>query len=170
MKLRTLIIACSLLSGTVVAEELKVKMRDVSTGELVGKVVINSNTHGVVFTPDISGLPAGLHGFHVHENASCQSSTKNGKTVLGGGAGGHYDPEKTEKHGYPWTHGNHLGDLPALYVDMNGVANQPVLAPRLKLSDVKGRALMIHAGGDNHSDHPKVLGGGGTRIACGVIN
>jgi Cu-Zn family superoxide dismutase len=28
---------------------------------------------------------------------------------------------------------------------------------------------MVHAGGDNHSDHPQPLGGGGGRIACGVI-
>ena len=28
---------------------------------------------------------------------------------------------------------------------------------------------MIHAGGDNYSDLPKPLGGGGDRIACGVI-
>jgi Cu-Zn family superoxide dismutase len=27
----------------------------------------------------------------------------------------------------------------------------------------------VHAGGDNHSDHPAVLGGGGARVACGVI-
>jgi Cu-Zn family superoxide dismutase len=44
-----------------------------------------------------------------------------------------------------------------------------VLAPRLKLSDVKGKALMVHAGGDNHSDHPAPLGGGGARIVCGII-
>ncbi len=30
---------------------------------------------------------------------------------------------------------------------MKGNVEQPVLAPRLKLSDLKGRALMIHAGG-----------------------
>jgi hypothetical protein len=34
----------------------------------------------------------------------------------------------------------------------------------LKLSDIEGRALMIHAGGDNYSDTPKPLGGGGDRI------
>lgn len=28
---------------------------------------------------------------------------------------------------------------------------------------------MVHAGGDNHSDHPQPLGGGGARFACGVI-
>jgi Cu-Zn family superoxide dismutase len=27
---------------------------------------------------------------------------------------------------------------------------------------------MIHAGGDNHSDHPAMLGGGGARMVCGV--
>ena len=42
-------------------------------------------------------------------------------------------------------------------------------ANRLKVADVKGRALMIHAGGDNYSDQPKPLGGGGARVACGVI-
>jgi Cu-Zn family superoxide dismutase len=28
---------------------------------------------------------------------------------------------------------------------------------------------MIHAGGDNYSDQPVPLGGGGARIACGVV-
>jgi len=38
-----------------------------------------------------------------------------------------------------------------------------------KLADLAGHSLMIHAGGDNHSDHPMPLGGGGARIACGVV-
>ena len=28
---------------------------------------------------------------------------------------------------------------------------------------------MVHMGGDNHSDHPAPLGGGGARVACDVI-
>jgi Cu-Zn family superoxide dismutase len=28
---------------------------------------------------------------------------------------------------------------------------------------------MVHTGGDNYSDTPAPLGGGGARIACGVI-
>ena len=83
-------------------------------------------------------------------------------------AGGHYDPEETGHHGTPWGDG-HLGDLPALYVDDDGMATLPVLAPRPDMDDLKGRALMIHAGGDNYSDQPKPLGGGGARVACGVI-
>ena len=37
------------------------------------------------------------------------------------------------------------------------------------LGQLAGKALMIHAGGDNYSDEPKPLGGGGARVACGVI-
>jgi Cu-Zn family superoxide dismutase len=84
------------------------------------------------------------------------------------GAGGHLDPAGSKKHGEPWGDG-HLGDLPPLYVAADGSAAQPVLGPRLKLADVKGRSLMVHAGGDNHADHPAPLGGGGARVACGVI-
>ncbi len=64
----------------------------------------------------------------------------------------------------------HLGDLPALYVTHDGKATYPVLAPRLsELKELDGRSLMLHAGGDNHDDHPEPLGGGGARIACGII-
>ncbi len=55
-----------------------------------------------------------------------------------------------------------------LVVNKDGNATQAVVAPRLKkLSDVKDKALMVHVGGDNMSDQPKPLGGGGARYACG---
>jgi Cu-Zn family superoxide dismutase len=137
--------------------------------QAVGEVTITESSHGLVFTPSLKGLPAGVHGFHVHENPSCAAKEQNGKLVPAGAAGGHYDPAGTKKHGAPWGDG-HLGDLPALLVDATGNASTPVLAPRLKkLSDIQGRALMVHAGGDNHADHPAPLGGGGARMACGVI-
>jgi len=69
---------------------------------------------------------------------------------------------------FTWRDG-HMGDLPPLQVDGSGAAKKPVTAPRLKLGDVKNKALVIHAGGDNHADQPKPNGGGGERIACGVI-
>ena len=83
-------------------------------------------------------------------------------------AGGHFDPAKTGKHLGPYGDG-HLGDLPPLYVDAEGKSTVPVLAPRIKLSDIKGHSLMVHVGGDNFADHPHPLGGGGARIGCGVI-
>lgn len=137
-------------------------------GNPVGQIVIGESPYGVVFTPALSGLAPGLHGFHVHENPSCAPMEKDGKMVAALAAGGHYDPTGSKKHGLPWGDG-HLGDLPPLYVDGNGSGTSPVLAPRLKLADVKGRSLMIHVGGDNHADHPAPLGGGGARLACGVI-
>jgi Cu-Zn family superoxide dismutase len=69
------------------------------------------------------------------------------------------------KHEGPYGNG-HLGDLPALYANGDGTATHPVLAPRIKIADLKGRSLIIHAGGDNYSDHPKALGGGGV---CDII-
>ncbi|MGX3021009.1 superoxide dismutase [Cu-Zn] SodC [Ursidibacter sp. B-7004-1] len=152
--------------------EVKVQQLDPQNGNKdVGVVTITESSYGLVFTPNLTGLSHGLHGFHIHENPSCDPKEKDGKLVAGLGAGGHWDPKGTKKHGFPWVDDAHLGDLPALTVDHDGNATNPVLAPRLKkLDEVKGRSLMIHAGGDNHSDHPAPLGGGGPRIACGVIN
>lgn len=127
---------------------------------LLGEVVFEDSDFGLLIKPQLSGLPAGnLHGFHIHEHPDCGDH--------GMSAGGHFDPEKTNSHQGPYGKG-HLGDLPALAVDSKGAANTPILAPRLKTSDIQGHALMIHAGGDNYSDTPP-LGGGGARIGCGKI-
>ena len=153
------------------AAEVTVTMNQVSEagiGAALGKVVISESKYGLVFTPALTGVAPGLHGFHVHQYGDCSTKEKDGKMIPAFGAGGHFDPEGTNRHGTPWGDG-HVGDLPALYVDASGNASQPVLAPRLKLSDLKSRALMIHVGGDNHSDHPAALGGGGARMVCGTM-
>jgi Cu-Zn family superoxide dismutase len=138
-------------------------------GSSVGQVVVSETPYGLVFSPALAGLTPGLHGFHVHENPSCEAKEMNGKMVPALAAGGHFDPAGTKRHGLPWGDG-HLGDLPALFVDASGAASNPVLAPRLAMADLKGRSLMLHAGGDNHADHPAPLGGGGQRMVCGVIH
>jgi Cu-Zn family superoxide dismutase len=137
-------------------------------GAGIGQVSVFESEYGLVFIPSLQGLSPGIHGFHLHQNASCEPTEKDGKMIAAGAAGGHYDPTSANTHGAPWGQG-HLGDLPALCVGADGLAVHPVLAPRLKLSDLKGRALIVHAGGDNYSDHPAPLGGGGARITCGVI-
>ncbi len=137
-------------------------------GTSLGTVVAEDTRRGVVFTPDLSGLTPGIHGFHVHTNPSCAPKEQDGKSVPALAAGGHYDPSGSGKHEGPWGDG-HLGDLPALFVTAGGRSTHPVLAPRLRVSDLAGRSLMLHAGGDNHADHPEKLGGGGARIACGVV-
>lgn len=137
-------------------------------GSNVGQVTVSESKFGLVFTPALKTIAAGMHGFHLHQNPSCDPMEKDGKMVPALAAGGHYDPSDTKRHGTPWGDG-HLGDLPALYADAEGNANQAVLAPRLKMSDMAGRSLMVHVGSDNHADHPAPLGGGGARMACGVI-
>lgn len=102
-------------------------------GQDIGKVVISETPYGLLFTPSLKALPAGVHGFHVHEKGSCEPGMKDGKAVAALAAGGHFDPQKTGKHLGPYADG-HLGDLPAIYVTADGMANYPVLAPRLKKS------------------------------------
>ena len=137
-------------------------------GPNIGTVRIVETPYGLAFYPNLRALPAGLHGFHIHENPSCAPVERDGVSLPAMAAGGHLDPKATKRHGEPWGDG-HLGDLPPLFVANDGRSDQPVLAPRLKLSDVLNRSIMIHAGGDNHADHPMPLGGGGGRVACGVI-
>lgn len=151
--------------------QTRVEMHSVSkdgVGDSVGTVMTEDTDHGLLLTPDLSDLNAGIHGFHLHQNASCETSKSDGEVTPAGAAGGHFDPEETGTHQGPYSDEGHLGDLPALMVDEDGNATTPVLAPRLKESDLSGHAFMIHEGGDNYSDQPK-LGGGGSRVACGVI-
>ena len=170
---RTLIALMTLAcSAGVSAASQEVTLHQVSAqgvGEAVGKVTITETDYGLQFTPALSGMKPGIHGFHVHAKGSCEPGESQGKTVAAGAAGGHLDPQNSGKHLGPYADG-HIGDLPALYVTDDGKASYPVVAPRLKsLSDIKGKALMVHVGGDNHADHPEPLGGGGARLACGVI-
>jgi Cu-Zn family superoxide dismutase len=153
------------------AHEVIVKIHAVSAegiGKEIGTITATQTPYGVLFTPQLSDLPPGLRGFHLHENPSCEPAKKDDKMTPAQAAGSHYDPKKVAKHEGPYGEG-HMGDLAPLYVGPDGKATQPALSPRLKLKDLTGHALMIHAGGDNFSDKPEPLGGGGTRIACGVI-
>ena len=132
----------------------------------VGNVVAVKTPYGIAFYPNLKGLTPGLHGFPVHANGDCGATEKG----LAMKAGGHWDPKEAKRHSFPWDDAGHAGDLPSLYVDADGNATYPVLAPKLKsLDEIRGHALMVHVGGDNFHDHPKALGGGGARLACGVI-
>jgi Cu-Zn family superoxide dismutase len=116
------------------AETLNVEINAVTAqgiGESVGSVKIESNEYGLVFRPELADLQPGIHGFHIHAKGSCEPAEVDGKPTAAAAATGHWDPKNSGKHGEPWGDG-HMGDLPALYVDSEGKANQPVLAPRLK--------------------------------------
>lgn len=133
---------------------------DAADKAALGTVTFEAHQSGVLITPNLHGLAPGPHGFHLHAKPSCDEH--------GMAAGGHFDPAGTGVHLGPYAQG-HLGDLPVLWVDSEGKATTPVLAPRLSMSDLKGVSLMIHEGGDNYSDQPVKLGGGGAREGCAVI-
>jgi len=153
------------------AKKLKVTMNLITAegvGKSVGTVTVSESKDGVTLATDLKGLPPGEHGFHLHEKGSCDPGEKEGKKVAGGSAGAHFDPDATKAHKGPGG-GGHKGDLPKLEVSDKGVAKAKLEVAGLKLDDVAGRTLMIHAGGDNYSDTPKPLGGGGDRVVCGVV-
>ena len=62
------IIALGLTATTYAAES--VNMADLESGNSVGTIEISQSEYGVVFTPDLEGLPQGAHGFHIHTTAS----------------------------------------------------------------------------------------------------
>jgi len=125
----------------------------------LGTVSFEDTAKGLLITPVLAGLPAGVHGFHIHQHGNCGAA--------GMDAGSHFDPAKTDSHLGPEGQG-HKGDLPALTVSAEGTTSGTLLAPHLSTADVKGLAVMVHAGGDNYSNEPP-LGGGGARIGCGVV-
>ena len=143
------------------------KIDESGVGASIGTLKLQVTKSGLKVTPRLTGLPPGEHGFHVHANPACGAAEQNGKLTAGMAAGGHFDPMQTGKHLGPKGEG-HKGDLPVLVVDASGKATKAVIAPHLKVADVKGHAIVVHAGGDNYSDQPAPLGGGGARIACGV--
>ena len=81
------------------AEHLVIKMQilDQKKNKDAGEIVAVQTPYGVAFFPNLKGLEAGLHGFHIHENADCGKTDKG----LGMKAGGHWDPEKTTNHSLP---------------------------------------------------------------------
>lgn len=137
-------------------------------GKAVGTITLRENRSGVLMQLKVTGLPPGQHGFHLHEKGSCAPAEQAGKVGAAVAAGGHYDPAGTGSHKGPGGAG-HKGDLPRLEVSATGEASGTVSAPGLRIADFAGRALVIHAGGDNYADAPVPAGGGGERIACGVV-
>jgi Cu-Zn family superoxide dismutase len=170
-----LLLGCALMLLSAAAAEAATakatvdKIDENGVGQSIGALHLKDTAKGLAITPKLKDLPPGPHGFHVHANGDCGPGEQNGKKVAGFAAGGHFDPDKTGKHLGPDSNEGHRGDLPVLMVDDKGRATKTVVAPHLKVSDVKGHAIVIHAGGDNYSDQPAPLGGGGARIACAVV-
>lgn len=159
--LASIILFCSsaLASNSVTMQLVSPSGND---GKSIGTITLENTRYGLLILPQLQGLTPGLHGLHIHQNSSCADS--------GNGAGDHLDTQNTGKHAGPYLDNGHMGDLPVLYVNDKGEANTPTIAPKLTLRKALGHSMMIHEGGDNYSDKPDKMGGGGARLACGVIS
>lgn len=154
------------------AAEMRATMHKIDAsgvGEEVGTVRVAPAEGGTRFDVDLRGLPPGERGFHLHEKGACgPGPDPNGQVIAGGAAGPHWDPEEHKSHKGPEAAG-HLGDLPVIRVNADGTSKGATLASRIKdPAQLRGKALMVHAGGDTYSDQPE-NGGGAGRVACGVI-
>lgn len=151
------------------ADTATVEMRSLmpSGDPAAGIVTLTDTSSGLSMTVDVPKLSPGEHGFHVHQNGDCGPGDDKGKIKPGFAAGPHFDPAKSGHHLGP-TGSGHAGDLPKLVIADGKSSATPLIAPKLKLADIRGRSLMIHEGGDNYSDNPE-NGGGAGRLMCGVI-
>jgi Cu-Zn family superoxide dismutase len=119
---------------------------------------------------DAAGLPAGMHGAHLHTVGKCEGPKFTS-------AGGHWNPTG-KQHGHQNPAGYHTGDLGNLGVGADGKLTAGLLVPGARLSsngvgdgpvllDADGAALVIHAAQDDEKTDPS--GNSGDRIACAVL-
>jgi len=144
----------------------RAELRD-AQGQSVGSATLAATEAGVRIEVQVTGLPAGRHGFHIHETGRCEPPDF-------ASAGGHFNPS-AHRHGMENPAGPHGGDLPNIVVGDDGSGSLAVVNPYLSLGTgaendllrAGGTAVMIHAGPDDYFTDP--AGNSGARIACGVV-
>ena len=140
------------------------KLQATSGSNVSGEVTFTQKPGGrVVMNALVRGLkPNSEHGFHIHENGNCADN--------GNAAGGHFNP-KQGSHGKYDAVMHHVGDLPSLQADSNGVAKLNMESNDITLlagaTNIIGRGLIVHANPDDYVSQP--TGNAGGRIACAVI-
>jgi Cu-Zn family superoxide dismutase len=138
------------------------RLSPVGGGGAAGRVTFTQKDDYVLVEAVLDGLRPGLHGLHVHEVGDCA-----GPGALA--AGGHFDPT-LHPHGPGAEEASHLGDLGNVLADAQGHAKLSLRDHWIHISGVNGilgRALIVQADPDDLHTQPS--GGGGERIACGII-
>jgi Cu-Zn family superoxide dismutase len=74
---------------------------------LVGLGAAAASAQETAATAELTGLPAGPHGFHIHTVGACEPPFQS--------AGGHFNPDDRQ-HGIENPKGKHAGDLPNIHV------------------------------------------------------
>lgn len=133
------------------------------SGTNLGTLNLMDVDGGVHVSGELSGVPNGEHGFHVHETGICDPATKFES------AGDHFEPGD-KKHGTENPEGPHAGDLMNVTANDDGKVTVDLHSPNVTLAqllDADGAALVLHADPDDYKTDP--AGNSGDRFACGVI-
>lgn len=131
-------------------------------GKVEGTLTFAKAATGLKVTGRITGLPAGTHGFHIHEFGDCSAADFSS-------AGGHYNPTG-HQHAAPPEARRHMGDMGNIEAGADGAANVDYTDPRLRLEGahgVLGRGVIVHANPDDFKTQP--TGNAGGRVACAAI-
>jgi superoxide dismutase, Cu-Zn family len=111
---------------------------------------------------DLTGVPAGVHGFHVHERGDCGDN--------GNAAGGHFNPTSAP-HAAPSSASHHAGDFGNVTANSNGEVHTKFTTRSITVAEGSrsaiGKAVILHANPDDLTTQP--TGNAGGRIACGVV-
>ncbi|KQM24911.1 superoxide dismutase [Sphingomonas sp. Leaf11] len=133
-----------------------------AAGADVGTVTATEMAGGIQMRIDARGMPAGMHGAHVHAVGRCDAPDFTT-------AGGHWNPTG-KQHGTSNPAGPHAGDAPNLTIGADGSGSVTIMLPAGTMDgllDADGSAFVIHAGADDYKTDPS--GNSGGRIACGVF-
>ena len=130
-----------------------------------GEATLREVQGGVEVMAELSNIPnPGKHGFHVHENGSCEDAGK--------AAGGHFNP-KGSPHGLLSKDGPekaHCGDMGNIVIDEKGNGKLVEFLPGVSLTqgenDIVGKAIILH---EKEDDFSQPTGNAGARIGCGII-
>src|SRR5215203_4868640 len=98
------LLAAPVFAGPAKVKPAKVTMNQITAdgvGAKAGTVTIRQGKEGIELLVDLTGLAPGEHGFHLHENGSCDPADKEGKKTSGQAAGPHWDPDATKAHKGP---------------------------------------------------------------------
>ncbi|MEE3849898.1 superoxide dismutase family protein [Gordonia sp. LSe1-13] len=141
-------------------------------GETVGEAMFMPSGSSVQVTVRLnadSGIPAGFHGMHIHENGVCETEGDSAFTS----AGGHLQVDGNT--GHPAS-----GDLVNVNVLEDGTAETVTTTDWVTLEQIVGKSIIIHERPSNFANIPTryapapdeetmSTGDAGSRIACGVI-
>ena len=160
-------------------------------GTELGRVRFEDRKGSTRVTVDLRAMPKdaaleAFHGFHIHANSDptngsdCVADVTKAASTWFVSADGHLN--STSK-----THGDHLGDLPSVFVNNDATVSMSFDIDRIPIADLVNRVVILHARPDNFGNVPvgtaddqytaakdalaktQGTGNAGDRIACGLI-